>query len=87
VAERPLVHIIFSFGLILGGFFIGLNFRDSKSHEPMPTPSEMRSELTARCVNKPDVLAEIQDSLPDNDSGKITPAMVRKVLRDVVSHC
>jgi len=58
-----------------------------RAENVLPSPSEMRAELIARCVAKPDVIAEIQQKLPDNEDGQITPAILRQVLSDVVSHC
>lgn len=87
MTERDLPVLFSAFVLGLIAFIIGYNVAGSRNHEPMPTPAEMRAELSSRCVAVPDVLAEIQDKLPDNIDGLITPAIVRKVLRDVVSHC
>ena len=68
-------------------FLIGYNVSGSRNHEAMPTPAEIRAELVSRCVAAPDVISEIEDKLPDNDNALITPAIMRKVLHDVVSHC
>jgi hypothetical protein len=57
-------------------------------HQPsMPQPSEIRAELTAVCRSKPEVIAEINSVIIDNDDALITPAMLRKVLNDVVNKC
>ena len=48
---------------------------------------EMRQDFSARCKSSPEVLAEIDQNLPDNDEGLISSAMIRHVFKDVVNHC
>ena len=74
------------FFLVVFGFLVG-RLSETRGQAPMPTPAEIRAELISRCVAVPDVIAEIEDKLPDNIDALITPAIMRKVLRDVVSHC
>jgi hypothetical protein len=61
--------------------------RPATSLDSMPSPAEIRGELIARCVAKPDMIAEIERMLPDNDDSQITPAILRAVFKDVVTHC
>lgn len=76
--------------VLLAGFVAGTvaeKLRSASDAESMPSPSQMRSELIAKCVASPDAIAEIEQRLPDNETHGITPATVRQVLRDVVSKC
>lgn len=84
-APIVLAGILFM-GFVAGGFAESMLASHEHTEEPINV-SQMRSELSARCVTKPDVIAEIQDKLPDNNDGLITPDTLRTVLRDVVSHC
>lgn len=78
--------LMFFVGLIsmVFGMVIGVWVGHSSHGSPIV---QMREQLMKRCANAPDILTEIDQKLPDNDEGLITPEILRHVLADVVNHC
>jgi hypothetical protein len=73
----------------LGGLILGLLFGwlTGTEHGQGSFVDQMRGELMDKCVERPDVLQEIDQKLINNDRGLITPEILRHVLKDVVNHC
>lgn len=47
----------------------------------------LKRNVAGTCVTRPEVIAESQRLLPDNNDGLITPVDIRQIVNDVVNRC